>query len=41
MPAGSVRITKREWYDLGAWANTKLWRRQGKSGSWQYFMTVD
>ena len=33
----SFRISKREWYRLGAFSNSALWRRQSKSGAWHYF----
>lgn len=38
---GSQRITKREWYDRGAFANSRLWRRQSKGGAWQYFQKLE
>lgn len=37
----ATRITKRQWYDKGGFANSKLWRRQAKSGAWQYFETKE
>lgn len=38
--AGSIRVTKREWYEAGGFANSRCWRRQYR-GSWQYYMTLD
>ena len=38
---GSTRITKREWYAKGGFANSKLWRRQANNGAWQYFERRD
>lgn len=35
------RISKREWYDLGGFANSSLFRRQKKGGAWQYFRMLD
>jgi hypothetical protein len=35
--ADSRRITKREWYALGGFANSKCWRRE-RRGVWQYFI---
>ncbi len=37
-PAGARRVTKREWYDLGGFANSKCFRKQARSGAWQYFV---
>ena len=36
----AMRITKREWYALGGFANTKLFRK-GTSRGWTYWMLVD
>jgi hypothetical protein len=38
--AGSRRITKREWYALGGFANSRLWRRQTRT-RWSYFERID
>jgi hypothetical protein len=35
-----IRITKREWYALGALANNRLFRRADKRGYWRYYMEV-
>lgn len=35
-PIGSVRLTKRQWYDAGGFSESRCWRRM-RSGSWQYF----
>lgn len=35
------RITKAQWYDLGGFANSDLFRRQKKGGAWQYFRLLD
>lgn len=40
MPAGSWRITKREWARLGGLRNPLLWRRH-RGSSWQYFQRRD
>lgn len=34
-----ARITKAEWYRLGGFANTRLFRKANKNGSWRYYMT--
>jgi hypothetical protein len=34
------RLTKREWYELGGFANPDLFRRQKKGGAWQYFRVL-
>jgi hypothetical protein len=40
MRIGSVlRITKREWYALGGFANSRLWRRGTRHG-WKYFYNI-
>lgn len=38
MMVGRTRITKREFYDMGGFSNPRLFRRQRKSGAWQYYM---
>lgn len=38
---GHTRISKKEWYARGGLANSALWRRQVKSGAWQYYMRRD
>lgn len=38
---GSARISKREWYALGGFSNSRLWRRQRKGRGWEYFYRVD
>lgn len=35
------RITKAEWYALGGFANSKLFRKQSRGGAWRYYMTLD
>ena len=41
MRTGTMRISKREWYALGGFANSRLWRRQRKNGAWVYYMNCD
>ena len=36
MITGRTRITKREWYALGGFANSKLFRKQVR-GAWHYY----
>jgi hypothetical protein len=36
-----VRITKKRWYDLGGFANPKLYRRADKLGRWMHFIMED
>ncbi len=36
----SSRVSKRAWYDLGGFKNSRCWRRM-KSGAWQYFYRHD
>lgn len=38
---GSYRVTKREWYHAGGFANSQCWRRQTKNGGWQYWIRRD
>jgi len=38
---GSRRVTKVEWYDKGGFANSRLWRRQAKSGRWIYYEVIE
>ena len=33
----SRRVTKRQWYACGAWANSRCWRRQ-RRGVWFYYI---
>jgi hypothetical protein len=40
MNAGT-RVTKREWYDAGGFANSKCYRKADKLGRWQYFIIFD
>jgi hypothetical protein len=35
------RITKREWYDLGGFANSKLFRKANARGVWSYYQIAD
>lgn len=35
------RITKVEWYNLGGFANSDLFRRQSRGGAWRYYRTLD
>jgi hypothetical protein len=37
MRNGSWKISKREWYDLGGFANSNLYRKADKRGVWQYY----
>lgn len=41
MSLGSARISKREWYRLGGFANPNLWRRQQKGRGWQYYRSYN
>lgn len=34
------RITKKQWYDLGGFANSALFRKQSRGGSWRYYRTM-
>lgn len=36
-----MRITKREFYARGAWANPRLYRKQRADGAWAYYMEID
>ncbi len=36
-----MRITKREFYAKGEFANSKLYRQADKRGVWRYYMTAD
>lgn len=36
-----VRITKCEWYRLGGFKNSGLFRTQASRGGWQYWMRMD
>ena len=35
----ATRVSKREWYELGGFRNSRCFRRQ--RGSWQYFYAND
>lgn len=35
-----ARITRRQWYALGGFANPSLYRRQ-RGGTWQYWAIVN
>lgn len=35
------RITKREWYELGGFANSSLFRKQSRGGAWRYYRMID
>lgn len=35
------RITKREWYDRGGFANSALFRLQSRGGAWRYYVNLD
>lgn len=35
------RITKKEFYDLGGFANSGLFRKQSRGGAWCYYRTLD
>lgn len=35
------RITKRQWYELGGFANSRLFRKQSRSGAWAYYQLID
>lgn len=35
------RITKAEWYSLGGFANSKLFRKQSRGGAWRYYIALD
>ena len=35
------RITKKEFYDLGGFANSALFRQQSRSGAWRYYRSLD
>lgn len=35
------RITKKEWYRLGGFANSNLFRKQSRGGAWRYYRVLD
>lgn len=35
------RITKKEFYRLGGFANSDLFRLQTRGGSWRYYVNLD
>jgi len=35
------RITKKEFYDRGGFANSQLFRLQTRGGSWRYYVNLD
>ena len=35
------RITKREFYDLGGFANSALFRQQSRGGAWRYYVDIE
>lgn len=32
-----MRITKKQWAALGGFANSYLYRKQGRTGAWRYY----
>lgn len=35
------RITKKEWYARGGFANSALFRKQSRGGAWRYYVALD
>lgn len=35
------RITKREWYNKGGFANSRLYRKQRADGAWSYWELLE
>lgn len=35
------RITKKEFYELGDFANSDLFRKQSRGGAWRYYRVLD
>jgi hypothetical protein len=35
------RITKKEFYDRGGFANSSLFRLQTRGGSWRYYINLE
>jgi hypothetical protein len=35
------RITKKEFYDLGGFANSALFRLQSRGGAWRYYRNLE
>ncbi len=35
---GHLRITRREFYALGGFSHSRLFRKATKTGAWMYFM---
>lgn len=35
------RITRKEFYELGGFANPALFRKQSKGGAWRYYVNLD
>lgn len=35
------RITKVEFYELGGFANSALFRKQSRGGAWRYYRSLD
>lgn len=36
MRINQLRVSKAEWYRLGGFANSRLWRRM-RNGTWEYY----
>lgn len=36
-----LKITKAHWYRLGAFANSRLFRKADSKGVWAYYMRMD
>lgn len=34
------RITKKEWYVLGGFTNSDLFRKQSRGGAWRYYRAL-
>lgn len=36
-----IRVTKRRWYQLGGFRNSKLFRLSNRCGGWLYYIAID
>lgn len=41
MALGSMRVSKRTWYDQGGFRNPRCWRRQPRGRGWIYYIQID
>lgn len=41
MPRNAARVSKRDWYASGGFANPRCFRKAARNGAWSYFYRID